>query len=179
MLYNVKRGFTLIELLVVVLIIGILAAIAVPQYQKAVIKSRVAEGLVNLRAIGDAVKLCHLEHGAEGWVEECGLFSALPISVGEVNNDYAAYTKYFEYHPQNVYEDDHIVATADFMLQGTSIVDGEVSSPSSGGDVCFCLFDDGQIRGTLGNCGNEPDDPNILSWLGIDPATEEDNCNCC
>ena len=58
-----NRAFTLIELLVVVLIIGVLSAIALPQYQNAVLKTRVMAGLVPARAIMDAMDEYYLANG--------------------------------------------------------------------------------------------------------------------
>ena len=58
-----NKGFTLIEMLVVVLIIGILAGIALPQYNKAVWKTKISEAIINMKAIEDSTDRYLLANG--------------------------------------------------------------------------------------------------------------------
>ena len=80
-------GFTLIELLVVVLIIGILSAIALPQYQKAVTKARFAEAFTNLKVMAESIKRCELENGkASDHCRHVENLDLLPSQAGDCLN---------------------------------------------------------------------------------------------
>src|SRR3954470_12632750 len=81
----VQKGFTLIELMIVVAIIGILAAIAIPNFIKFQARSKQSEAKANLKAIFTAEK---------AFFQEKDRYSSLTGEVGfspERNNRYAYY----------------------------------------------------------------------------------------
>ena len=92
-----NKGFTLIEMLVVVLIIGILAGIALPQYRKSVEKAKLSEALMNFKIIKDSADRYILANGLPNTRIS---FSDVPLDIelsGGEWHDEDYYTKNYRY----------------------------------------------------------------------------------
>jgi prepilin-type N-terminal cleavage/methylation domain-containing protein len=119
------KAFTLIELLIVVAIIGILAAIAVPNFLNAQVRAKVAKTEANQKAVATALEMYYLDHnsyvpmysygGATNWNEYASYNSlTTPVSylsnTSAVNDPFASvqhkdeqantYDQKFEYTPR-------------------------------------------------------------------------------
>ncbi len=141
-------GFTLIELLVVVLIIGILAAVALPQYQKAVKKAQGREVIVAINALDKALAMYALEHkdACNGDVGHCNQNDGLDIEIPS--------TKYFVHTgtgidpftldvPQATFESKAADAT---LIAKWDVITGKRVSTSCNGDGCSSYFDCSNIH---------------------------------
>ncbi len=153
------QGFTLIELLVIVLIIGILAAVALPQYQKAVKKAQGREVIVAIKALDKALVVYALQHGdiCDGDAGHCHQ-SVLDIELPSV--------KYFtqtgigidEYAPETSTVFQSVAGDAKLTATWDRTTGQRVSSTCTGND-CSSYFGGTCITETVKMCYGSPARP--------------------
>ncbi|MFK5986393.1 MAG: type IV pilin protein [Pseudomonadota bacterium] len=81
-----SSGFTLIELMITVVIVGILAAIAIPSYQDSVKKARRADGILALTTAAQALERCGISNGSTYVIAE--QFDCTPAAYDSADANY-------------------------------------------------------------------------------------------
>ena len=79
---NTRRGFTLIELLIVVVIIGILAAIAIPKFSATKDKAKLASVRTDIRNVETAEESYFSDYNTYGTVAQLQALSLMGLSTG-------------------------------------------------------------------------------------------------
>ncbi|WP_428054300.1 type IV pilin protein [Candidatus Avelusimicrobium stercoris] len=135
-----NSGFTLIELLVVVLIIGVLSAIALPQYTTAVEKSRAAEALTLMSATRDAVERYRFQKDA--W-PSANNFAVLDVEIPQNGSNYGGKNYKITMQPLN--------DPAKFVINATRNTNKEVYQLKT------VMVDNGSVIQTYRYCGAASD----------------------
>jgi type IV pilus assembly protein PilA len=117
---RIQRGFTLIELMIVVAIIGILAAIAIPQYQDYIARSQVGEALTLMDGLKTGIGECINNNGTNLGCTTGGGGNAasIPNAATDTQGNYVA-----------------SVAVADGTMTATMTTGGKESALISGGTL--------------------------------------------
>ena len=165
-----KKGFTLIEMLVVVLIIGILAGIALPQYNKAVEKSKVAQALITLKYMRERGQEFMLQNSLS---ENSNFDDFLPIT-----NEMLGIELPSDWVCDPNYDDDELCCSDDWCFENTASSLGQggyiPSLPAAvrvrqgktnmDNDIYYFLYyeEDGKLHCSIGWYGG-----NYCDFLGI------------
>jgi general secretion pathway protein G len=122
-----NKGFTLVEILIVVVILGILAAIVIPQFSDASTQSKVSSSRTTLQSLRSQIELYKIQHNdvtpgnllgafdAATWADQMTLYSDAQgntAAAKDVAND-IVYGPYVQQVPFNPWNDSQVVAAAD------------------------------------------------------------------
>jgi type IV pilus assembly protein PilA len=137
------QGFTLIELMIVIAIIGILAAIAVPQYQTYTNKAKFAEVVQATAPFKLAVELCAANTGALSACANGNATGEVPPAVTTANGYVASVT---------TAANGVITATATASIPGSPTYILTPAMGSSSGSAIVTWTTGGTCRTTYGYC---------------------------